>query len=224
MMSLFRNMTWRHSFFQKRMILIFLIIFLPIWIIYHGIALPSDEYIFHGTILEKPRGILPFTLTGIDGRKFNNASLKNEWTLVFFGFTKCRYLCPTTLAILAKAYRLLEGEKIHPLPRVILVSIDSEHDVLPVLKRYVKGFHPAFYGVRGATEVVQEMALEMGIPYKKMISGRLDNDISHSGAVMLFNPSGKLAVFFPAPHDAVTLAEDYKAFVLRKTLRTRPLV
>ena len=63
-----------------------------------------------GTLLDKPRMVQPFSLVGIDQKPFNNASLQGSWTMVFFGFTQCGYLCPTTLAELGKMYRLL-GEQ-----------------------------------------------------------------------------------------------------------------
>ena len=67
-----------------------------------------DSTAFHGTYLENPRTVNQFSLIGTDQKPFENKSLQGHWTLVFFGFTNCGYLCPTTMAELGKMYRLLE--------------------------------------------------------------------------------------------------------------------
>ncbi|ASQ45233.1 SCO family protein [Legionella clemsonensis] len=172
---------------------------------------------FNGTYLETPREINQFTLTGIDNQPFNNESLKGQWTMIFFGFTNCGYLCPTTMAELAKMYRTLEEEGVQPLPRVVMISIDPARDDLDKLDHYVKAFNPHFYGARGADEIVKQMTREMGIAYAKIaISNSNDPnnyDVQHSGAVMLFNPQGELNAFFTTPHQASLLAKDYQLLV-----------
>lgn len=135
----------------------------------------------------------------------------------FFGFTNCGYLCPTTMAELAKMYRTLEEEGVQPLPRVVMVSIDPDRDNLEKLNQYVKAFDPHFYGARGSDEIVKQMTREMGIAYAKIAIPN-DNDphnydVQHSGAVMVFNPNGELNAFFTTPHQANLLAKDYQLLV-----------
>lgn len=168
---------------------------------------------FHGTLLTQPRGINSFSLTGTDEAAFNNQRLQGQWTLVFFGFTNCGYLCPTTMAELAKTYRILEQRNIQPLPRVVMISIDPERDSLKKLNAYVKSFHPNFYGARGDMDAIEKMTQEMGIAFLKPDdkSGQ-PADIQHSGAVMLFNPNGELNAFFTSPQAAL-LAKDYQLLV-----------
>jgi protein SCO1 len=174
---------------------------------------------FHGTLLEKPREVKPFALTGIDNKSFTNNSLQGEglWTMVFFGFTNCGYLCPTTMSELAKMYRILEEKGFKPLPRVVLISIDPERDSQDKIASYVKAFNPNFYGAYGSNEVLQQMAKEMGIAYAKVAIPTSENkesyDIQHSGLVLLFNPQGELNAFFTSPHQANLLAQDYQLVV-----------
>lgn len=172
---------------------------------------------FHGTYLENPRTVNQFSLIGTDQKPFNNQSLQGHWTVVFFGFTNCGYLCPTTMAELGKMYRILEEKGIKNLPHVVMVSIDPERDNLDKLGHYVSSFHTSFYGATGAEESMKLMTREMGIAYGKIASN--DNvdpqnyDIQHSGALMLFNPQGELNVFFTTPHHADLLAKDYMLLV-----------
>jgi protein SCO1 len=173
---------------------------------------------FHGTLLQKPREIEQFSLTGIDNMPFNNQSLQGQWTMVFFGFSNCGYLCPTTLAQLAKMYRILEDKGVKPMPRVVFISIDPKRDTLTKLKNYTLGFNPHFYAARGKDEDVSKMAREMGIAYEKKTSSSTSTDpanydVQHSGAVMLFNPQGELSAFFTTPHQAELLAADYQLLV-----------
>ena len=172
---------------------------------------------FNGTLLDKPREVSAFALTGIDSAQFNNASLEGHWTLVFFGFTSCGSVCPTTMAELAKMYRLLEEKGTKKLPQVVMVSVDPERDNLAGLDHYVKAFNPNFYGARGDEEAIKMMTKEMGIAYAKVASRSSDDsqsyDIEHTGTVMLFNPNGKLSAFFTMPHQASMLAKDYLLLV-----------
>ncbi|MGQ3888089.1 SCO family protein [Legionella sp. CNM-1927-20] len=176
-----------------------------------------DPEQFHGTLLQKPREIQQFSLTGVDNQSFNNKSLHGKWTMVFFGFTSCGYLCPTTMSELAKMYRILEQEHIKPLPQVVMISIDPNRDTLDKLRSYVTSFDSHFYGARGEESIVKRMTHEMGVAYSKVSLPNAKEpenyDMQHSGAVMLFNPKGELSAFFTTPHQAALLAKDYQLLV-----------
>lgn len=176
-----------------------------------------DVSTFHGTYLENPRTVNRFSLEGVDEKSFDNKSLKGKWTLMFFGFTNCGYVCPTTMAELAKMYRTLEDKGVKNLPRIVMISIDPERDTPEKLRGYVTSFHPNFYGARGDEESIKSMTREMGIAYAKVIekgsNDATNYDIQHSGALMLFNPNGELNAFFTTPHHADLLAKDYLLLV-----------
>ena len=168
---------------------------------------------FHGTLLDTPRSVKAFSLTGTDGTPFNQASLRDQWTMVFFGFTRCGFVCPTTMAELGKMYRLLEKKHVSPLPRVVMISIDPARDDLAGLRKYVTAFNPNFYGARGSEQMTKSMTTALGIAYAKVAANpnapAPGDDIEHTGALMLFNPAGKLAAFFTSPHQAKALSDDY---------------
>ena len=170
-----------------------------------------------GTLLDKPRMVQPFSLVGIDQKPFNNASLQGSWTMVFFGFTQCGYLCPTTLAELGKMYRLLGEQGVKNRPRVLMISVDPKRDSLERLGHYVKAFDVHFYGARGSSAAIHAMTKELGIAYLKVARNNAhdadDYDIEHTGTVMLFNPKGELIAFFTTPHQAALLAKDYMLLI-----------
>ena len=176
-----------------------------------------DPETFHGTWLQHPRAINEFHLTGTDGSIFDNQSLKGQWTFMFFGFTNCGYLCPTTMAELGKTYRLLVDKKVQPLPKVVMISIDPSRDTLQKMNSYVHAFDKHFYGARGSSSVVQKMTKEMGVVYTRVAAPQGQDkgnyDIQHSGAVMVFNPKGELNAFFTAPHKSDDLVKDYRSII-----------
>lgn len=166
---------------------------------------------FSGTYLENPRPVNQFSMLGTDQKTFDNSSLQGQWTLIFFGFTNCGYLCPTTMAELGKMYRILEEKGVKNMPHVVMISIDPQRDSLDKLQQYVTSFQPQFYGARGDETLIKKMTREMGIAYAK-VENSVDPesyDVQHSGAVMLFNPQGELNAFFTTPHHADLLAKDY---------------
>lgn len=172
-----------------------------------------DIAAFHGTYLEHPRSINPFSLAGTDNQKFDNLQMHGRWTMIFFGFTSCGYLCPTTMAELGKMYKILEQKGLKDLPQVVMITLDPERDSLDKLRDYVKTFNPHFYGARGDDPAVKAMTREMGVMYARVaLQDKSDPeayDIQHSGTIMLFNPEGKLTAFFTTPHHADALAKDY---------------
>jgi protein SCO1/2 len=168
---------------------------------------------FHGTYLERPRQVSTFTLEGIDNQAFNNDSLKGKWTLLFFGFTHCPSLCPTTMAELAKMYNILAYKKSSSLPRIVMISMDPMRDSTAKLSQYVRSFHKDFYAARGDIETIASLSRELGVVYERTSTGRdglaRGYTIGHSGALMLINPKGELNAFFNVPHSAPLLARDY---------------
>jgi protein SCO1 len=177
---------------------------------------PSDMTHFHGTWLDTPREMSSFNLMGTANTPFNNTSLKHHWTMMFFGFTQCPSICPTTMVELAKMYQLLEHKGVQQLPQVVFVSLDPDRDSLDKLTQYVTAFNPHFYGARSQTEAeVKAMARELGVAYAKVaLANQAEKQknyvIEHTGTVMLFNPEGQLSAFFTMPHKAEELAEDYQ--------------
>jgi len=175
-----------------------------------------DTSQFHGAWLDKPRELSAFHLMQTDETVFDNQSLLGHWTMVFFGFTTCPSVCPTTMVELSKMFRLLEKNSVMPMPRVILVSLDPETDSLGKLKEYVTAFNPNFLGARGVDDAaVKTMAQEIGIAYTKVYSSENEQKytIDHTGTIMLFNPEGNLTAFFTMPHQAKELAKDYQLAV-----------
>jgi protein SCO1/2 len=171
-----------------------------------------DENTFHGAYLQQPRALNPFHLMGIDKKPFDNASLQGHWTILFFGFTNCGYLCPTTMTKLNKMYRLLEQKGIKNRPQMVMISIDPQRDTRKKLAQYVTTFNKDFYGARGEEAAIKSMTQELGIAYEKITSKAGETtqnyQMEHSGALIVLNPQGELNAFFTPPLQADLVVKD----------------
>lgn len=168
--------------------------------------LPNFERVI---LLPTPRIISDFTLTDEAGQDFSNEELKGQWNLLFFGFTHCPDICPTTLLTLKTVRQRLEAQQQWPNLRVIMVTVDPERDTPERLSPYVRYFHPEFKGVTGATDTLTEFAKELGILFiKNEADADGYYDVDHSVSMILVNPQGNYAGVITAPHEAKSLEAD----------------
>lgn len=146
----------------------------------------ADEF---STIFTVPRDIKDFELVKADGTPFKQKDLLNHWTLLFFGFTHCPNVCPTTLAMLSKAYPDLH--KSYPNLQVVLVSLDPERDSVDVLSKYTKQFHADFMGTSGKIQELRKLQSQLGI-----FSVNDNGELQHTSSIILMNPQGKWSGLF----------------------------
>lgn len=170
-----------------------------------------------GSVLPMPKTIKPFHLSLTSGKPFDNASLKGHWSMVFFGYTNCAVVCPTTMAELTKMYaQLQKALPANQLPQVILVTVDPERDSLSRLNAYVKAFNPAFVGARGDLAHLKELSQQLNIVFKKIVLDENDSKhykVTHSAEVLLINPEGDLTAFLAYPHAAKQMVHDYETII-----------
>lgn len=162
-----------------------------------------------GTILSSPRRLKTFKLTSTQGNEFNRRSLKGHWSLVFFGFTRCPTICPTSLGKLDAAYQLLKKQDIKALPQVIFVSLDPARDTLTVMRHYLNRFNKNFIGVTGSREEIDKLAKQLGVFYARTHRSNKGNYISHSTMIFVFAPNGKWVGLFNPPYDGETIAQGF---------------
>lgn len=166
-----------------------------------------------GTWLSPARPLPAFALVDQDGQTAGPERFQGHWTLVFFGFTHCPEVCPTTLAHLGTVRRELAATlPAEQVPAVLLISVDPERDTPTVLKSYLAGFDPSFSGLTGNPEAIRAFTTALGVPYQKIpMAG--DYMMDHSTAIMLVNPKGQLAALFTGPQVADVLIRDLRRSV-----------
>lgn len=149
-------------------------------------------------LLQTPRKFSEFEFTDHKGQPFGMEQLKDKWSLIFFGFTHCPDICPTTMASAAKMYAGLEDDEKDQL-QVILISLDPERDTTEKLAEYVPYFNPDFIGATGNKYVLLKLATELNVAFSKVELEGGDYTIDHSGNMILVNPYGHYYGFLKPP-------------------------
>jgi protein SCO1 len=136
-----------------------------------------------------------FELTGHDGKRHTLADFKGKVVLVFFGYTQCPDVCPTTLARFAAVAKQL-GADADQL-QVLFVSVDPERDTPELLSKYVPAFDARFLGLFGTAEETARTAKEFKVIYQKQ-PGKTDQTytIDHSAGTYAFDKAGRVRLFF----------------------------
>ena len=171
------------------------------------VELPQTE---RATVFPTARALPTLDLTSQDGQPLPADFLSGHWTLVFFGFTQCPDICPTTLAVLAQAGRQLADLPQAEQPRVLLVSVDPERDTPERLAAYVRFFDPAFLGATGSLESIAAAAAAFGVPYAKVTMPVGSYTMDHGSGIFVVGPAGGIVAYLSAPHDAGVIARDYR--------------
>jgi protein SCO1/2 len=166
-----------------------------------------------GTLLEPPRAIAPFEMGAPTGA-FTNDDLEGQWSLLFFGFTRCPDICPTTLQLLADARGVLAAELPESdLPRIVLVSVDPGFDTEERLNNYTKFFGPAVKGVVGTPAQLAAFSEDLGVLYQKVPLGDEGYTMDHTGAVIVVSPQGQWRAVLSPPFDRDTIVNDLKRII-----------
>jgi len=134
----------------------------------------------------------PFQLVDQDGRRVDQAMLKGKWTAVFFGFTYCPDVCPTTLQTLGAAAKVL-GASAKNL-QIVFVSVDPGRDSPKALKAYLAspGFPKGVMGLTGTPQQIADTAKAYRVYFAKEGEGETYL-VNHTSLIYLMNPEGKFA-------------------------------
>jgi protein SCO1/2 len=171
------------------------------------------------TLIDPARPLPPMAFVDQQGQPFGVEQLRGHWSILFFGFTHCPDVCPTTLALLAQVEKTLADLPTEQRPHIVLVSVDAKRDTPERLAAYVKSFSPTFTGVTaGDQPAVEDFALKLGVPVA--ISPLADGNytVDHSAAIFVVDPSGALRALSSTPHNVPIIAEDYRSIVAASPL------
>ena len=144
--------------------------------------------------LPKAVDISDFSLYNQDASVIKNQALTDHWTLMFFGYTFCPDVCPTTLAELNQVAAKVTNDQF----QVVLISVDPERDSADKLKNYIHYFNPKFQAWSGELVQIESLARQLHIFFQKQ---PFDDSylMDHSSQVVLINPQGQYVGFFTAP-------------------------
>ena len=151
-----------------------------------------------------------FSLLDTNGNTKTMADYKGKVVVVFFGFTQCPDVCPTTLTEMDEALKLL-GPKADKV-QVIFITVDPERDTASVLAQYVPAFNPRFIGLRPADEAgLEKIAKDFRIYYKKVPGSKPGSyTMDHSAGSYVFDQNGQLRLYIKHAQGPEVLAHDLK--------------
>lgn len=147
-------------------------------------------------------------LTDHNGRPVTLETFRGKLVVLFFGYTHCPDVCPTTLSDMAQALRLLPPAVAGKV-QVLFVSVDPERDTPETLKAYVPYFHPDFLGLYGTPEEVAKAATEFKVAFRKHVEpGATGYLVDHSAGSYVLDEKGRLRLYLPFAHPPGDIAHD----------------
>lgn len=164
-------------------------------------------------LLPQPRTVPAISLTDQDGKPIAMNELKDKWSLLFFGYTFCPDICPTTLAQMRELKGLLP-EAARDRVRIVMVSVDPNRDTPQQLKQYLGYFDPAFLGATGELASIQKLANAVSIPFIPADTSKENYTVDHSGNLVVIGPDGTQRGFIRAPLNNQKLKEQLPVLVI----------
>jgi protein SCO1/2 len=153
-----------------------------------------------------------FELTDQNGQRRTLADFRGKAVVVFFGYTQCPDVCPTTLAALADAMKKLgaDAERV----QVLFITVDPERDTADLLGKYVPAFDPRFLGLRGDADATARTAKEFKVIYQKQ-PGTTPGSYSmdHSAGTYIYDPQGRLRLYVGNNQGTDVFAHDLRELI-----------
>jgi protein SCO1 len=156
-------------------------------------------------LLPQSRSLPELSLINQDGQAVAVDQLKDQWSLLFFGYTFCPDICPATLAQLRQLQGQLPPETLAKL-RIVLVTVDPNRDTPEQLKKYLDYFDAGFIGLTGEQAIIQKLANGVSIPFIPADTSKENYTVDHSGNLVLIGPDGRQRGFIRAPINNSKLA------------------
>jgi protein SCO1 len=174
--------------------------------------LTSGEKAFHGIDITGAKYARNLALPDPSGTVRTLDEFKGKVTVIFFGFTQCPDVCPTTMAELAQIRQSLgtDGDRLQG----IFVTVDPDRDTPELLDAYVKNFDPSFVALRGDAAQTEAVAREFKVYFAK-VPGRTDGSytIDHTAGSYVFDPQGRVRLFVRHGTGATAMADDIRKLI-----------
>jgi protein SCO1 len=158
-----------------------------------------------------PKVVGHFALSTTDGRRVTDGTFRGKWLMVYFGYTSCPDVCPTTLSSMAQAMDKLGplAEKVQP----VFITVDPAHDTSEIIGEYVKDFDPRLLGLVGSPQEIAEAAREFHVYYVVRQLGHDEYVIDHSSFIYVLDPNGAFASLLTGDLPGHQLADELRKLI-----------
>jgi cytochrome oxidase Cu insertion factor (SCO1/SenC/PrrC family) len=153
----------------------------------------------------------PFELIDQDGHIRTERDFRGKWTLVYFGYTYCPDVCPTTLQDMATALRRLGPKSRQIVP--VFITLDPDRDHPDVLRKYLSAFGPEFTGLTGTPKEIISVAHAYRVYFAKRPLAGGGYSVDHASAIYLMNPQGQFVTILDDREGAAALEKDLASHV-----------
>ena len=164
---------------------------------------------WHGKNITGLMQELEFTLTDENGNTVTEEVFAGRPVAMYFGFTHCPDICPTTLGLLASVEKKMANLR-RPV-QFVFVSADPERDTPSRLRDYVSLFNAEWTALGGPFDQLDRLLDSLQLAYVKVPTGNGDYTIDHSTALVLIDPEARMVGFYPAPHEPAELVADLES-------------
>lgn len=164
-------------------------------------------YAFHGTVINPPLPVTDFSLQTANGESFRLSDQQGKLVLLFFGYTSCPDVCPTTLATFKQARERLgnDAQKV----RFVMITADPDRDTPEKVAAYVAQFNSEFIGLSGSLADLESIWKELGVFVEKQDSGSAAGYlVSHTSSVYVIDQNGDVLMMLPYGTSAIDMADD----------------
>ena len=188
----------------------FLLVILSTYLLVKPPAPPAE---LAGVIKSQFRPLRDFELIDSNNAVFSRQKLLNKWSFVFFGYTFCPDICPTTLHTLDQLYALIEDDQDMTTAefQVVFVSVDPARDTIDRLREYIGYFNRGFIAATGTNKSIDDFASQFGAGFviePETASGSYN--VIHTSAIFLVDPAGRLVASFSQPHYPATIFAQFR--------------
>lgn len=158
----------------------------------------------------------PFALTDQNGKTVRESDFAGRYRIVYFGYTYCPDVCPTDMAKIGQAMKILDKDAPRIAAKVvpIFITVDPERDTPAVIKQFVANFHPGIVGLTGSPQAIAEVAKRYAIYFKKQPPGPGGGYmVDHLAVAYLMGPNGEPIASLPIDKDGQAIASQVKHWV-----------
>lgn len=170
----------------------------------------EPSYAYNGGVFSPPAAAAPLNLTDMNGDPFTLDQVKGDVVLIYFGYTTCPDVCPTTLTDFQAVKEDLgtDADRV----KFMLVTLDPERDTEAKLKEYLAFFDPDFIGLRGDAAQTAQITKDYGITVKRVEypDSATKYLLDHSALVYVIDPEGRLLLTYPYGTDPALIAQDVR--------------
>ena len=174
------------------------------------------------TAFVAPKPLKEFSLVDQHNNPFDLARLKGRWSFLFFGFTHCPDICPSTLASLSKLReQITKGVNGSKNVQFVFISVDPKRDTAAILKQYTGYFDPSIISVTGSELELRNLTGQLGALFEvEPTPDKESYQVYHTSALFLINPQGQYAALLTPPFDISTISRRFS--VLKKINAINP--